>query len=373
MHRKVISLILSVLLVICSALPAQAAVSDTGFADVSASAWYVEAVTYCRDNGLMSGTGNNNFSPDSTANRAMLVSVLYRQAGSPAVTSTSNFTDVPANAYYKTAVDWGASTGLVSGYGSGRFGSNDPVTRQDLASFLWRAEGRPTPGQTQAFADANLIADYAVSAVNWAREKGIISGKGGNRFDPRGHATRAEMAAMLMRWVQGKGETPSPAPGQGKTLIAYFSCTNNTENIANHIKSALPGADLYEITPQQPYTSADLNYNNSDSRANREQNDPAARPAISGSVSDMSQYDVVFIGYPIWWGQAPKIISTFLESYDFSGKTIIPFCTSGSSPIGSSATNLHSLAPSAGWKDGRRFSGSAAQADVQGWVNSHSF
>lgn len=212
MHRKVTSLILSVLFVICGALPAQAAVSDTGFADVVTNAWYAEAVTYCHNHGLMSGTGNNNFSPDGTANRAMLLAVLYRQAGSPAVTSTSNFTDVPANAYYKTAVDWGASTGPVSGYGNGRFGSNDPVTRQDLASFLWRAEGRPAPGQTQAFADANLIADYAVSAVNWAREKGIISGKGGNRFDPRGQATRAEMAAMLMRWVQGKGETPTPSP-----------------------------------------------------------------------------------------------------------------------------------------------------------------
>ena len=102
--------------------------------------------------------------------------------------------------------------------------------------------------------------------MNWAREKGIISGKGGNRFDPRGQATRAEMAAMLMRWVQGKGETPtpspdpspppdpspSPAPNQGNTLIAYFSCTNNTENIANHLKTALPNADLYEITPSSP-------------------------------------------------------------------------------------------------------------------------
>ena len=206
------SLLVSAALLVTMSLPCLAAVNDTGFADVSAGIWYAEAVMLCRDNGLMSGTGQNNFSPDSTASRAMLVAVLHRQAGSPEAASTSNFTDVPGNAYYKSAVDWGVSTGLVSGYGNGRFGSDDPVTRQDLAAFLWRAEGRPAPGQAQPFADASLVSDYALSAVNWAREKGIISGKGNNRFDPRGHATRAEMAAMLMRWVQGKGETPAPVP-----------------------------------------------------------------------------------------------------------------------------------------------------------------
>lgn len=103
------------------------------------------------------------------------------------------------------------------------------------------------------------------------------------------------------------------------------------------------------ITPEQLYTSADLNYNDSDSRSIREQRDAATRPAISGSVENMKQYDIVFWGYPIWNGQAPKIISTFLESYDLSGKTIMSFCTSHSSGIGSSAANLHTLAPGAYW------------------------
>lgn len=98
------------------------------------------------------------------------------------------------------------------------------------------------------------------------------------------------------------------------------------------------GADLYEITPQQPYTEDDLAYYTG-GRADQEQDDPIARPAISGSIEDMAQYDVVFIGYPIWHGQAPRIISTFLENYDFSGKTIVPFCTSHSSGIGNSDTN----------------------------------
>ena len=155
----------------------------------------------------------------------------------------------------------------------------------------------------------------------------------------------------------------------GKILIAYFSATNNTEGIANHLESILD-ADLYEIVPETPYTSDDLNYNDSNSRSSQEQNDPDARPAISGSVDNMEQYDVIFLGYPIWWGDAPRIIDTFLESYDFNGKTIAPFCTSASSPLGSSATKLQDLTDSATWLEGQRFSGGASSSDVQSWVDS---
>lgn len=175
--------------------------------------------------------------------------------------------------------------------------------------------------------------------------------------------------------VPSGADTPSdtsppdntPAPKAGNILIAYFSCTNNTENIARNI-AEITGGSIYKITPRVPYTSADLNYN-TDCRANREQNDDGCRPEIDGNVTDMTRYDAVFIGYPIWWGQAPKIIYTFLESYDFSGKTVIPFCTSGSSGVGSSASNLHSLAPNAQWKDGKRFSGGASKDSVRDWVN----
>ena len=164
-------------------------------------------------------------------------------------------------------------------------------------------------------------------------------------------------------------QAPEGTDGNGKKiLIVYFSATNNTEGIANHLNEILD-ADLYEIVPETPYTSDDLNYNDSNSRSSQEMNDPDARPAISGSVDNMEQYDVIFLGYPIWWGQAPKIISTFLESYDLSGKTIVPFCTSGSSGIGSSAANLHTLASSATWMDGQRFSGGASRSAVETWVN----
>ena len=167
--------------------------------------------------------------------------------------------------------------------------------------------------------------------------------------------------------VSGKRAKPENDTDSVKVLVAYFSATNTTKGVAKKLADGLD-ADIYEIVPKVPYTSADLNYNNPDSRANKEQNDPNSRPEISGSVENMEQYDIVFIGYPIWWGQAPKIMYTFMESYDFSGKTIVPFCTSGSSSIGSSATNLEKLTSGAVWKSGTRFSGSASQNTIMEWV-----
>ena len=151
-------------------------------------------------------------------------------------------------------------------------------------------------------------------------------------------------------------------------LTVYFSATGTTKQIAEYASEIL-SADVYEIVPAEPYTKEDLAYY-TNSRADREQNDPLTRPEISGSVENMEQYDTILLGYPIWHGQAPKIISTFLESYDFSGKTIIPFCTSHSSGIGSSDTSLHALAENAGWLDGRRFSAGTSREEVQTWLDS---
>ncbi len=163
-------------------------------------------------------------------------------------------------------------------------------------------------------------------------------------------------------------ETDTEVEGT-KVLVAYFSATNTTEGVAEHIANGL-NADIYEIIPEEPYTDADLNYNDNNSRSTLEMNDPSARPAISGSVENMEQYDIVFIGYPIWWGDAPRIVSTFVESYDFSGKTVVPFCTSGGSGIGSSASNLEQLTSGATWLDGRRLNGGDSQDTVMEWVSS---
>ena len=172
-----------------------------------------------------------------------------------------------------------------------------------------------------------------------------------------------------------ESDTPTPSitpePGsaeQGKSLIVYFSCTDTTKKIAEYMQE-ITGADIYRIEPEVPYTAEDLNYGAASTRATREQNDSSARPAITGKVENMAQYQNVVIAYPIWWGQAPRIISTFLESYDFSGKTIVPVCTSHSSGIGSSATNLHALTDgSVTWLEGRRFSSTSTKEEVAQWL-----
>lgn len=163
-----------------------------------------------------------------------------------------------------------------------------------------------------------------------------------------------------------------PEDVSGNVLVAYFSCTNTTKGVAEKIATST-GGTLYQITPAIPYTSADLNYSNNSCRANQEQQDSSCRPEISGSVENMSDYDIIFIGYPIWWGQAPKIIYTFLESYSFEGKTIVPFCTSGGSGVGSSATNLHSSAQGATWLAGTRLSGGASQSTIDSYVQDLGF
>ena len=153
----------------------------------------------------------------------------------------------------------------------------------------------------------------------------------------------------------------------GGTLVVYFSATGTTKAIAEYAADIL-NADIYEIVAADPYTEEDLAYY-TNGRADREQNDSAARPAISGGVENMQQYDTILLGYPIWHGQAPRIISTFIESYDFSGKTILPFCTSHSSGIGTSDTNLHALAENANWLDGRRFASDSSREDIAAWLN----
>ena len=151
------------------------------------------------------------------------------------------------------------------------------------------------------------------------------------------------------------------------SIVVYFSRTNNTERIAEYIID-LTGSDKYEIEAKIPYTDDDIKYY-TDCRADREQNDPTARPEIAGEPIDLSPYDVIYLGYPIWHGQAPKIMYTFVESYDLADKAIVPFCTSASSPIGSSATNLAESASNATWLEGKRFSASSTKDEVKTWLD----
>ena len=216
-------LALAAALVFALALPAAA--ETGGFSDVEKDAWYAEAVRFCREKGLMSGVSDTQFEPEGTLTRAQLAAILWRQEGSPVVNYLMRFSDVPDGEWYTEAVRWAASERLVNGYGSGLFGGGDAVTQEQLALIFRR------------FAEADVT--------------GEIPGFTGDAVP----ATRAQAAAALMACARRK-ET-APAPEEGRILIAYFSNTGNTENIAGHLADIL-GADLYEIVPENPYTEADL-------------------------------------------------------------------------------------------------------------------
>lgn len=193
----------------------------------------------------------------------------------------------------------------------------------------------------------------------------------------------AVLTALLFSVVLaacGKGISPDPVqpaaaessfstPDRPKMLVAYFSATGHTEKAANSLQEAL-GTDLYRITPEVPYSAADLDYHDEGCRANAEQRDSSARPAIAGREEKLGEYDVIFLGYPIWWGKAPKVVYTFLESYDFGNAVIVPFCTSGGSEIGNSIGDLRALAPDARWTEGRRFESTPDREEVLRWADS---
>ena len=153
-----------------------------------------------------------------------------------------------------------------------------------------------------------------------------------------------------------------------KKLVAYFSASGVTAKLAKNLAEAA-GADLYEIRPETPYTNADLNWQNKNSRSSVEMNDKSFRPAIADTNANIADYDTIFVGVPIWWYVAPTIINTFLEAYDFSGKTIILFATSGGSGMGNSAKELRlSVSNSAVIKDGKRFSANASVSELKEWI-----
>lgn len=166
--------------------------------------------------------------------------------------------------------------------------------------------------------------------------------------------------------VEGSDTAAAPTEEAAKTLVVYFSATGHTKAVAEKIVR-LTGAELYEIVPAEPYTAADLNYNDDNSRANLETNDASARPAIGGEDVDLSSYDIVFLGYPLWWGKAPKIVNTFLDKYDLSGKVVMPFCTSGSSGVSPSVSAIRATEPEADVRDGLRASG-ANDSGIERWI-----
>lgn len=173
------------------------------FADVSSGDWYYDAVVYVYKNGLMDGTGPAAFAPTTVLTRSMAAQVLWNLADSPAVPGTAGFTDVPSDAWYAGAVNWSAARGIVTGYSTGAFGPEDAVTREQLAAMLYRYAGTPEPtGSLDGFNGKDAVSDYAADALCWAVDEGLLTGKGGGWLNPAGTATRAEMAAILMRFTE---------------------------------------------------------------------------------------------------------------------------------------------------------------------------
>ena len=152
-------------------------------------------------------------------------------------------------------------------------------------------------------------------------------------------------------------------------LVAYFSASGTTEQVAKDLAAAI-GAGLFEIAPAEPYTSADLNWNDKRSRSSVEMNDEACRPAIAEEVEDMARYDTVFVGFPVWWYVEPRIIDTFLGAYDFTGKTVVPFATSGGSGLGRAPQRMQELAPGSRVLAGKLLNGRPGMAELKSWAES---
>ena len=160
---------------------------------------------------------------------------------------------------------------------------------------------------------------------------------------------------------------------KGKSIVVYFSASGNTKAAAEKI-AELIGSDLMEIVPEQNYTEADLNWHDGESRTSVEKDDESIRPAIKPDTKNLADYDTVFLGYPIWWGTAPKVLWNFVEKHDFTGKTVLPFCTTHSSSEGESGRTLQKLSGSKGtWKDAKRFPEHPSDSDISSWVNETGF
>ena len=208
---------------------------------------------------------------------------------------------------------------------------------------------------------------------------GLMAGCSSNTSDTQGNSTND--AAQADGQDSASDSTDDAAQtadqneadassGEGNVLVVYYSATGNTEAVANYIADAT-GGDLFELEPVEPYTDDDLNYNDENSRVSQEYADESLRDVelVSIEVENWSSYDIVFIGYPIWWGIAAWPVDSFVENNDFTGKTVIPFATSASSGIGESGQLLADLAGTGDWQEGQRFRSGADEADVQEWVN----
>ena len=219
-----------------------------------------------------------------------------------------------------------------------------------------------------------LAAVMALSLSACGQQSGDTSASGGQPSGQSQEDTTAPSGSQNSAdpsTPDASGPQDSQSAGDGNVLVVYYSATGNTEAVAGYIAEAT-GGDLFEITPAEPYTSDDLNWSDENSRVSREYADESLRDVelTTTQVENWDNYDTVFIGYPIWWGIAAWPVDGFVEANDFTGKTVIPFCTSSSSGLGESGELLADLAGTGDWQEGQRFRSSASESDVADWVNS---
>jgi flavodoxin len=195
----------------------------------------------------------------------------------------------------------------------------------------------------------------------------ILSACGNNNTGPDNTAPSSSNPTISN---ENEAESQSKTDAEQKTLVVFYSATGNTKKIANFIEAAT-GADVFELIPTKPYTDGDLNWRDGDSRVSHEHNNPDYRDVslVANTAPNWNSYDTVFIGYPIWWGVAAWPVNGFVKANDFAGKTVIPFCTSGSSGLGESGDLLSELAKTGNWIEGKRFSSGDSEQTVQAWIN----
>ena len=221
-------------------------------------------------------------------------------------------------------------------------------------------------GSSQAATDTQAAENSTPAAVE--EQKETVEAAEQTEAQPEAAQEAAqgqEQEAAQETAAEPASETPAAA--HSDVLVAYFSATGTTKGVAERIAS-VTGGDLYEILAAEPYTEADLNYNDNSSRSTSEQNDKSVRPEIGSDDISLERYTTIYLGFPIWWGEEPRILDTFVEKYNFDGITVIPFCTSGSSGIGRSGSNMEELAGSGTWLQGERFSGSVSEEELKSWI-----
>ena len=213
-----------------------------------------------------------------------------------------------------------------------------------------------------------VLISLASCGNNSQRENVETQAETDGQQESAGSTTPAEQGMENAAGTSSEPESSASEPEvHPAVLVAYFSATGTTKGVAEKIAS-ITGGDLYEIQAAEPYTSDDLNYNDKNSRSTKEQNDKSVRPEIGSADISLDGYTTVYLGFPIWWGEEPRILDTFVEKYSFEGITVIPFCTSASSGIGRSGPNMETLAGAGTWLDGKRFGGNVSEDDLRTWI-----